>query len=63
MQVGDYDPLDPLLGTDFPTSPYPYSVRLAALCGWASADARLGVGFLRSAVHDTRARLLGLVLP
>jgi len=47
-------------GSDFPNIPYPYAVQLATLCGWALADPRLGVDFVRSAVHDTPSRLLNL---
>ncbi len=49
-----------VLGTDFPNIPYEYAVQLAAIEEWASADDRLGPGFLRAVLHDTPARLLGL---
>ncbi|HEY0640218.1 MAG TPA: amidohydrolase family protein [Pseudonocardiaceae bacterium] len=49
-----------VLGTDFPNIPYDYATQLAAICGWAAADDRLGAPFLRAVVHDTPARLLGL---
>jgi len=48
------------LGTDFPNIPYDYASQLRAIAGWAAADDRLGEGFLRAALHDTPARLLGL---
>jgi predicted TIM-barrel fold metal-dependent hydrolase len=50
-----------VLGTDFPSIPHPYLEQLAAIAGWAAADARLGAPFLRAVLHDTPARLLGLV--
>jgi uncharacterized protein len=49
-----------VLGTDFPNIPYPYATQLAAVCSWALAEPRLGVGFLRDVVYGTPARLLGL---
>jgi predicted TIM-barrel fold metal-dependent hydrolase len=49
-----------VLGTDFPQIPYPYAEQLRAIAGWAAADERLGVEFLRSVLHDTPARLLGI---
>jgi predicted TIM-barrel fold metal-dependent hydrolase len=49
-----------VLGTDFPSIPYPYADQLAAIAGWAAADDRLGEPFLRAVLHDTPARLLGL---
>lgn len=49
-----------VLGTDFPNIPYPYSEQLRAIAGWAESDARLGQRFLRSVLHDTPARLLGV---
>ncbi|HEX5119747.1 MAG TPA: amidohydrolase family protein [Pseudonocardiaceae bacterium] len=49
-----------VLGTDFPNIPYDYATQLRAIAGWAAADDRLGDAFLRSVVHDTPARLLGL---
>ncbi len=52
-----------VLGTDFPQIPYPYSVQLGTIAGWASADARLGAPFLRAVLHDTPARLLRLDAP
>jgi predicted TIM-barrel fold metal-dependent hydrolase len=48
------------LGTDFPNIPYDYATQLRAVAGWAAADDRLGVAFLRAVVHDTPARLLQL---
>jgi predicted TIM-barrel fold metal-dependent hydrolase len=47
-----------VLGTDFPNIPYDYATQLRAIAGWAVADDRLGVGFLRAVLHDTPARLL-----
>ncbi|GAA4871116.1 amidohydrolase family protein [Pseudonocardia benzenivorans] len=49
-----------VLGTDFPNIPYAYHVQLAAIAGWAAADDRLGVPFLRSVLHDAPAALLGV---
>jgi len=49
-----------VLGTDFPNIPYGYHEQLAAVAGWAAADDRLGVPFLRSVLHDAPARLLGV---
>lgn len=49
-----------VLGTDFPNIPYDYATQLRAIAGWAAADDRLGVPFLRRVLHDTPARLLGL---
>jgi predicted TIM-barrel fold metal-dependent hydrolase len=49
-----------VLGTDFPNIPYDYATQLRAIAGWAAADDRLGVAFLRAVVHDTPARLLQL---
>lgn len=49
-----------VLGTDFPNIPYAYAEQVAAIAGWAAADDRLGVGFLRSVLHDAPARLLGV---
>lgn len=49
-----------VLGTDYPQLPYQYAEQLRAVHGWAAADERLGVGFLRAVLHDTPARLLGL---
>ncbi|MGQ0842077.1 amidohydrolase family protein [Actinokineospora sp.] len=48
-----------VLGTDFPSIPYPYAEQLRAIAGWAE-DPRLGTDFLRAVLHDTPARLLGL---
>lgn len=48
-----------VLGSDFPNIPYPYAEQLAAVAGWAFADRRLGIPFLRSVLHDTPAQLLG----
>ncbi len=50
------------LGTDYPQTPYPYAAQLAAIAGWAAADERLGVSFLRAVLRDTPSRLLGLSL-
>lgn len=52
-----------VLGTDYPNIPYPYAEQIAAIAGWAAADDRLGADFLRSVLHDTPARLLGLSEP
>jgi predicted TIM-barrel fold metal-dependent hydrolase len=49
-----------VLGTDFPHIPYDYATQLRAIAGWAAADDRLGVAFLRAVLHDTPARLLQL---
>ncbi|MGH3906937.1 MAG: amidohydrolase family protein [Pseudonocardiaceae bacterium] len=48
-----------VLGTDFPNIPYDYATQLRAITSWAAADDRLGVPFLRAALRDTPARLLG----
>jgi hypothetical protein len=48
-----------VLGTDFPNIPYAYAEQIQAIAGWAAAEERLGVGFLRSVLHDAPARLLG----
>jgi uncharacterized protein len=48
-----------VLGTDFPNIPYPYAEQLAAIAGWAAADAGLGEPFLRAVLHDTPRLLLG----
>ncbi|GAA4426165.1 amidohydrolase family protein [Actinokineospora soli] len=48
-----------VLGTDFPSIPYPYGEQIAAIASWAE-DRRLGADFLRAVLHDTPARLLGL---
>jgi hypothetical protein len=50
-----------VLGTDFPNIPYDYATQVRAVAGWADADERLGVDFLRRVLHDTPARLLGLI--
>lgn len=47
-----------VLGSDFPNIPYDYAVQLATIAGWATADDRLGVGFLRAVLHDNPSRLL-----
>ncbi|HKS50342.1 MAG TPA: amidohydrolase family protein [Pseudonocardiaceae bacterium] len=47
-----------VLGTDFPNIPYDYATQLRAIAGWAAADDRLGIGFLRAVLHDTPQRLL-----
>lgn len=52
-----------VLGTDFPNIPYGYHQQLAAIAGWAGADDRLGVPFLRSVLHDAPARLLRVTSP
>ncbi|HEX4247647.1 MAG TPA: amidohydrolase family protein [Pseudonocardia sp.] len=49
-----------VLGTDYPQIPYPYVDQLRAIESWAAGDDRLGAGFLRTVLHDTPARLLGL---
>lgn len=49
-----------VLGSDFPHLPYAYAEQIRAIAGWAAADERLGVPFLRSVLHDAPARLLGL---
>ncbi|WP_245782621.1 amidohydrolase family protein [Actinokineospora terrae] len=48
-----------VLGTDFPSIPYPYAEQLRAISGWAQAPG-LGEPFLRAVLHDTGARLLAL---
>jgi hypothetical protein len=47
-----------VFGSDFPNIPYPYAAQLAAVCGWAAADDRLGAAFVRDVVHHTPLRLL-----
>ncbi|MCE7008242.1 amidohydrolase [Kibdelosporangium philippinense] len=47
-----------VLGTDFPNIPYEYAHQIEVIARWAE-DARLGPDFLRAALHDTPARLLG----
>jgi predicted TIM-barrel fold metal-dependent hydrolase len=49
-----------VFGSDFPNIPYPYAEQVRAVAAWAAADDRLGVAFLRSALHAAPARLLGL---
>jgi predicted TIM-barrel fold metal-dependent hydrolase len=49
-----------VLGTDFPNIPYDYATQLRAVVGWASADDRLGLAFLRAVVRDNPVRLLRL---
>ena len=49
-----------VLGTDYPSIPYPYVEQLQVIEAWARADDRLGLPFLRRVLHDTPARLLGL---
>jgi uncharacterized protein len=49
-----------VLGTDYPQIPYRYVEQLRVVHGWAAADQRLGVPFLRRVLHDTPARLLGV---
>lgn len=46
-----------VLGSDFPTIPYPYSHQLDALAGWD-----LGEDWLRDALWNTPRRLVGLPL-
>ncbi|GLW94002.1 amidohydrolase family protein [Actinokineospora globicatena] len=46
-----------VLGTDFPSIPYPYAEQLRAIADWAQAPG-LGEPFLRAVLHDTGARLL-----
>lgn len=48
-----------VFGSDFPNIPYPYARQLAAVCGWAAREPRLGVAFVRDVVHHTPLRLLG----
>lgn len=48
-----------VLGTDFPNIPYPYVDQIRAIANWADSDDRLGTDFLRAALHDTPASLLG----
>ena len=47
-----------VLGSDFPNIPYAYAEQIRAVTAWAAADERLGVGFLRSVLHDAPAALL-----
>lgn len=47
-----------VFGSDFPNIPYPYATQLAAVCGWAAREPRLGVEFVRNVVHHTPTRLL-----
>jgi hypothetical protein len=49
-----------VLGTDFPNIPYPYAEQLRTIHAWAAEDDRLGLGFLRSVLHDAPSALLGL---
>lgn len=49
-----------VFGSDFPNIPYAYVEQVRAVAGWAAADDRLGVGFLRSVLHDAPTRLLGI---
>jgi uncharacterized protein len=49
-----------VFGSDFPNIPYAYAEQVGAVAAWATADERLGAGFLRSVLHDAPARLLGL---
>lgn len=49
-----------VLGTDFPNIPYDYASQLRAIAGWAAADDRLGLPFLRAVVRNNPARLLRL---
>jgi hypothetical protein len=51
-----------VLGTDFPNIPYDYATQLRAVAGWAWADDRLGVPFLRRVLYETPARLLGITV-
>jgi predicted TIM-barrel fold metal-dependent hydrolase len=48
-----------VLGTDFPNIPYEYAHQIEVIADWAG-DRRLGPDFLRAALHDTPARLLGI---
>jgi len=48
-----------VFGSDFPNIPYACAEQVRAVASWAAADARLGVPFLRSVLHDAPARLLG----
>jgi uncharacterized protein len=47
-----------VLGTDFPSIPYPYAEQIAVIARWAAADDRLGTPFLRAVLHDNPTRLL-----
>lgn len=47
-----------VFGSDFPNIPYAYVEQVRAVAGWAGADDRLGVPFLRSVLHDAPAALL-----
>ena len=47
-----------VFGSDFPNIPYPYAEQVRAVAGWAAADDRLGIPFLRSVLHDAPTRLL-----
>lgn len=49
-----------VFGTDFPNIPYSYDHQLRAIAGWAESHESLGVPFLRSVLHDTPAKLLGI---
>lgn len=49
-----------VFGSDFPNIPYAYVEQVSAVAGWAVAEDRLGVEFLRSVLHDAPARLLGV---
>ncbi len=49
-----------VFGSDFPNIPYAYAEQVRAVAGWAAADDRLGLPFLRSVLHDAPARLLGV---
>lgn len=49
-----------VLGTDFPSIPYPYADQLAVIAGWAAVDDRLGTDFLRAVLHDTPKTLLAV---
>jgi predicted TIM-barrel fold metal-dependent hydrolase len=48
-----------VLGSDYPNIPYPYAEQIDAITGWATADDRLGLPFLRAVLHENPARLLG----
>jgi uncharacterized protein len=47
-----------VFGSDFPNIPYGYAEQIHAVAAWAAADERLGVGFLRSVLHDAPVALL-----
>jgi hypothetical protein len=49
-----------VLGTDFPNIPYADWEQIAAICGWAAADDRLGADFLRRVCQTTPDSLVGV---